>query len=244
MPTSPSFEEQIRAYNEELRRYYAQSHPAPREEPSAPAPAAEPPTEPEPVAAEPSSDIESPPASPVERPWESAKVEAWMEQILRSAEQSTDPWDSVESFMAETPSPEPDSPDAPDDVGFLQVRVFSARGAVPLVGATVSVIGHDPAGQETLLHMDRTDQSGIAPQVSLPTPDRALSYRPGDATPFFTYVVQVNAPGYVTVRNEGVSVYGGVTSLQGVPMIPLPEPQIDYENEVVVRPGGAPPELN
>ena len=277
MPTHSSFEEQIRAYNEELRRYYAQSHPAP---PAKPEPAAEP-EEAEAVAetavvpeAEPTAAETE--AAPVERPWESARVDDWMEQILHPADEETaapaepvwadtawsdpgeeaaDPWASVAAFMEREgladyageidpvePPPAEASPRA--DEGYLQVRVFSARGAVPLVGASVSVIGHSPTGQETLLYLNRTDISGIAPQVSLPTPDRALSLRPGDATPFLNYIVQVSAPGYATIRNEGVSVYGGVTSLQGVQMIPLPEPQSEYENVVVVRPGGAPPELN
>ena len=264
MPTHSSFEEQIRAYNEELRRYYAQSHPAavPSSEPDR---AEEPPM---PAAEEEAVEVEAPleetPAvpeatepAPVERPWESAQVDEWMETLLHPEaipdEEPVDPWASVTAFMeregladyAAEPDPsEPAQTDENTDTGYLQVRVFSARGAVPLVGAMVSVIGHDPAGQETLLYLNRTDMSGLAPQVSLPTPDRALSLKPGDATPFVSYVVQVSAPGYATIRNEGVSVYGGVTSLQGVQMIPLPEPQSEYENVVVVRPGGAPPELN
>ncbi|MBR3290151.1 MAG: hypothetical protein IKI63_05190 [Clostridia bacterium] len=323
MPTSPSFEEQIRAYNEELRRYYAQSHAAiPPSEPEdvnksdAARNAAEPHTDmdlemnrvdteteagaeteilPEMTAAEKApdnghdreSDVEDDrdemPAPPVERPWEAIRTEEWMAKKLNpwagTAEFADDgsmnrqappfgynPPQAVENDAGgekgEVSAVESDESSEADgrsdavnsggdggenensDIGFLQVRVFSARGAVPLVGAIVSIIGHNAAGQETLLHMERTDQSGIAPQVSLPTPDRALSYKPGDATPFLNYIVQVSAPGYVTIRNERVAVYGGVTSLQGVPMIPLPEPQADYQNEVVVRPGGAPPELN
>ena len=284
MPSSPSFEEQIRTYNEELRRYYAQSHAASRAEPKPEQIPEQPPvfSEPPPPEAEPirpaedetAPPVEQPePEPPVERPWESVRVDEWMRQILRRPvpaedaepfpEEATDPLfpDEAEKDAGEqgrqappfgNDPPQPveehadtwDQADENSDVGFLQVRVFSARGAVPLVDAAVSVIGHNAAGLETLLHLSRTDASGIAPQVSLPTPDRALSYRPGDATPFLNYVVQVNAPGYATVRNERVAVYGGVTSLQSVPMIPLPEPQSDYENAVVIRPGGAPPELN
>ena len=273
MPTHSSFEEQIRAYNEELRRYYAQSHPAsptsPESEPE-PEPAEEPPAAKPETPPQPDEKVEEEPVAdetmPVERPWESAQVDEWMEQILHPKaaedEEAVDPWASVAAFMEREglsgfaeqtePAPEPEAPpadavpptDENSDAGYLQVRVFSARGAVPLVGANVSVIGHNPAGQETLLYLNRTDISGIAPQVSLPTPDRALSLRPGDATPFLNYIVQVSAPGYATIRNEGVSVYGGITSLQGVQMIPLPEPQSEYENTVVIRPGGAPPELN
>ena len=296
MPSSPSFEEQIRAYNEELRRYYAQSHPASQTQAPKPEPAPEPEIAEE--AAEvvsvpetdiPAEEMEAAPAetAPVEQPWEALSVDEWIEQVLHQkpgtkppteadagpvwADTSwsdpepgdpDDPWASVAAFMEREglsgfadppePAPQPAEPlaeatpaaDENSDTGYLQVRVFSARGAVPLVDAMVSVIGHNPAGEETLLHLNRTDQSGIAPQVSLPTPDRALSLKPGDATPFLNYVVQVSAPGYATIRNERVSVYGGVTSLQGVQMIPLPEPQSEYENVVVVRPGGAPPELN
>ena len=262
MAIPSSFEELIRAYNDELRRYYAQGHPAPKaaemedvKEPEEPAVSE---TEPEPEAetesevaeteidavddipeADEAADEPDPaPEPPTERPWESLSVDEWIEQILHPPVPASEPDERPDMPAPTAPS------DENDEVGFLQVRTYSARGAVPLVDAVVSVIGHDTEGRETLLHMNRTDESGISPQVSLPAPDRALSLKPGDATPFLTYIVQVSAPGYATVRNEGVTIYSGVTSLQGVPMIPLPDPQADYAGAVVIRPGGAPPELN
>ena len=112
MPTHSSFEEQIRAYNEELRRYYAQSHPAsptsPESEPE-PEPVEEPPAAKPETPPQPAEEVEEEPVAdetmPVERPWESAQVDEWMGQIVGALDPGV-PWAAnVVTHSSTSPAP-------------------------------------------------------------------------------------------------------------------------------------------
>ena len=56
-----------------------------------------------------------------------------------------------------------------------------------------------------------------------PTVSRELSLQPGTIPPYTAYTIQSDAEGYYSVRNLNVTVYGGITAVQPVEMIPLPE---------------------
>ena len=69
----------------------------------------------------------------------------------------------------------------------------------------------------------QTDISGLSPVVAVPTVSRELSLQPGTIPPSTAYTIQSDAEGYYSVRNLNVPVYGGITAVQPVEMIPLPE---------------------
>ncbi len=106
--------------------------------------------------------------------------------------------------------------------GRLAVRVFTADGAIPLNGATVIIRDIPQAGGgivATLL----TERSGLTPVITLPAPPRALAQTPGNIKPFASYGIDVSLPGYYTPIYESVPIFDGITSVQSVPMLPLPE---------------------
>lgn len=105
--------------------------------------------------------------------------------------------------------------------GRLIVRVFTASGAVPLEGAVV-VVRNTPSGGGIIASLI-TDRSGIAPALALPAPPRARAQRPGGAVPYSIYGIDVFLDGYYTPIFESVPIYDGITSVQNVGMIPLPE---------------------
>lgn len=218
MTNRPNLSEQIQQYSEELRRLHEKSELPP------PAPAIEPQTAPaqEPLSAAPPS-IPSIPSVPTE---------------------PTPPFGNSETGTAQTAENASLATQGETDVGTLVVRLQSARGTIPIIGATVTVFRAE-AGGDRLIYMGETDENGESPEWSLPTLDRNLSLEPGVAAPYVNYAVQANAAGYVAFLNEGVSIFGGVQTLQRIPMLPLPEPAADYENAVLVtRPQNPLSELN
>lgn len=105
--------------------------------------------------------------------------------------------------------------------GRLIVRVFTASGAVPLEGAVV-VVRNTPSGGGIIASLI-TDRSGLAPALTLPAPPRAEAQRPGGTLPYSIYGIDVFLDGYYTPIFESVPIYDGITSVQNVGMIPLPE---------------------
>ena len=108
-----------------------------------------------------------------------------------------------------------------NDLATLQVRVYTARGAIPIQNAVVTITGKNP--DNDLQYVTITDANGFSPPVVLPATDRKLTLQPAENIPVTTYDVLVVAPGYFRVRNRNVPVYGGTSAIQPVELIPLPE---------------------
>lgn len=108
------------------------------------------------------------------------------------------------------------------DTGYIQVRTFTARQAVPVPGAVITITRKN-GDKDELVRLMQTDISGLSPVVAVPTVSRELSLQPGTIPPFTSYSIQSDADGYYSVRNLNVPVYGGITAVQPVEMVPLPE---------------------
>lgn len=145
--------------------------------------------------------------------------------------------------MPDVPAPAPEMPSPPvptpeirasepdrrqNDLGFLQVRTYTAREATPVPDALVLVLQEGQLVRQTL-----TDEDGLTELIGLDTVGRDLSMTEGTAEPFTTYTVQISAEGYLPVVSRNVPVFGGVTAIQNVGLIPLPEFDADGPDEVV-----------
>lgn len=110
-------------------------------------------------------------------------------------------------------------------VGWLQVRVVTAGGALGVEGAQVLIFGPDAAGVDAgVIYSLRTDSSGLAPRVALPAPPRSLSLSPeDDGAPSTLYHVKVSKEKFNSVEITGVPVFTGITSLQKVTLLPEDE---------------------
>ena len=104
--------------------------------------------------------------------------------------------------------------------GYLIVNVSTARGAIPLADASVTVFDSD-APENPIVTSVVTDNSGKTPRIALPAPDRDISMRPGNEKPYASYLIEVEKEGYYPVTNSGVPVFSGITSIQPVEMLPL-----------------------
>ena len=107
--------------------------------------------------------------------------------------------------------------------GRLVVRVSAASGAVPISGATVIIRSSaNDLPVQTLVTLT-TDESGLTDPVLILTPPLSESLTPGGKHPFAEISTEVSASGYYTSSNLNVPIYPGITSIQPVTLIPLPD---------------------
>ena len=111
-------------------------------------------------------------------------------------------------------------------LGYMIVRVTTARGAIPLEGALVTVSNYSPefeSGRGDVIAVYKTDRSGVTEKFSLPAPPRALSMSPGNGKSYQTYNISVAKDGYYSQSYINAPVFDGITSIQTADMIPLPD---------------------
>ena len=116
-----------------------------------------------------------------------------------------------------------------ESIGYLVVRVSTARGAIPLENATVSIRGATPQNSGIIYSLE-TDVSGLTPRLPLPTPPKDNSLSPDQGTPYSLWSIDVFCKGFITARYESVPVYSGITSVQNAELVPLSEGLMPSEN--------------
>ena len=109
-----------------------------------------------------------------------------------------------------------------ESIGYLVVRVSTARGAIPLEGASVTVRGTDSTNSDVVYSLT-TNSDGATEKISLPTKNRELSTVPGNETPYSLYDVDVFLDGYADLFLHRIAIFGGITSIQPAVLIPLPD---------------------
>lgn len=110
--------------------------------------------------------------------------------------------------------------------GYMIVRVTTARGAIPLEGAVVTVLNYDPEfenGRGDAIAVYKTDSSGLTERFALPAPPRELSMSAGNVKSYETYNLNVAKSGYSTQFYTNVPIFEGITAIQPADMIPLPD---------------------
>ena len=119
-----------------------------------------------------------------------------------------------------------------DGMGYLIVRVFTAGGAIPLSGATVLVKSNEENGNRgDLIATLLTDRNGNTERIALPAPSRELSLSSGNIRPYATYNVEAYLDRYQQKDFYALPVFDGITSIQTVELIPLPENGRENNND-------------
>ena len=107
-----------------------------------------------------------------------------------------------------------------DSYGYLKITVRTAGGAVPVPRAIVTV----KDANETLMAVFFTDENGNTPALKVLAPPKANTESPDvGGAPFYLYNIDTDKAGFKSVRNIGVPVYSGVTSVQPVELVPVSE---------------------
>jgi len=110
---------------------------------------------------------------------------------------------------------------ATGNTGRLVVQVFTADQTRPIEGAHVTVTKETPQGEE-LLKALLTDADGRTDVINLSAPSKDYSLAPNEPRGFSSYNIRVDYPGYYTAEQINVPVFPDITSIQQVPLIPLP----------------------
>lgn len=118
----------------------------------------------------------------------------------------------------------PTSPQSTE--GYLIVHVTTARGAIPLEGAQVTVRDYveeftEPRGDVHAVLVSGRD--GNTDRIALPAPAASSSLAPNRAHPFEIYNLEVRLEGYRGQIYYALPIFAGITAIQPVDMIPLSE---------------------
>ena len=116
--------------------------------------------------------------------------------------------------------------------GILRIQAFAARQSAPVEGVTVNIVG------DGFTAARMTDAEGKAADVTLTTPDCALSLEEDNTTrlPYAVCSLTASKAGYRTVRIQGIQVFAGQVTLAQPEMIPETEEGRDVEDPPIVIP--------
>ena len=116
--------------------------------------------------------------------------------------------------------------------GTMSFRVYTAREALPVVGAKI-IITKEIGGETHTFSTLTTDMSGQTAPITLPAPEKNLSLDSGNKIqPFSLYDAVVTKAGYATIRYTGIPVFDGVNSVQRAAMVPTEEKMTEIITEV------------
>ena len=103
------------------------------------------------------------------------------------------------------------------EIGFLRLRISTARGELPVNGATVTIFKcGDP--QKRAISTQHTDYNGITDPIPLQAPDQTSGWNPQHPKPYESYAVFVEHPEYGYAEAPDIPVFAGVTSVQQIRM--------------------------
>ena len=114
----------------------------------------------------------------------------------------------------------------PMSEGYLVVHVTTARGSIPLEGAAVSIRANEDAEsapRADILYATTTNRDGNTERIALAAPPRQNSMSPSEVPPFSTYHLEVRREGYGMQSFVALPIFAGITAIQPVDLIPLPE---------------------
>ena len=106
--------------------------------------------------------------------------------------------------------------------GSVIARVYTSDAYLPI--AQVPVIFTQTAADGTirLLAVKTTDSSGLTEPLFIETAERSASLTPGSVIrPFITVSIMAQAPGYSSITADGVQIFPGVETIQGLQLRPI-----------------------
>ena len=110
-----------------------------------------------------------------------------------------------------------------ESIGFLEVAVRTAGGALPVGNALVSIYGNEEGKENGLIYSLVTNEAGTTPRVALAAPPVILSQSPENENTYGAYNVYVTKEGFYNSEHIGVPVFQGITAVQRVDLLPLME---------------------
>ena len=104
--------------------------------------------------------------------------------------------------------------------GYLQIRAFTAGGALPVPDIRIRVSGIDEANNGVTYSVV-TDRSGISEIITLPAPSVQYSLKPNGAEqPYANYNVTATGEGFYPKNISNIAIYSGIKAVLPLEMIP------------------------
>lgn len=119
--------------------------------------------------------------------------------------------------------------------GYIEVRVTTGRGAVPVEGASV-IISSGGNGKQEIIRILTTNSSGNTGRTALPAPKRSGAQTQEALNDYSIYNVSVYFKSFFREESQDIPVFDGITSVQSFDLIPKPyeydgqDGTIMYEN--------------
>ena len=117
--------------------------------------------------------------------------------------------------------------------GSVIARVYTSDAYLPIAQVPVIFTQTASDGTTKLLAVKTTDASGLTDPLIIDTAERADSLTPGSVLrPFITINIMTQAPGYSSITAEGVQIFPGVETVQGLRLRPVTIGQNDTSQNV------------
>lgn len=105
--------------------------------------------------------------------------------------------------------------------GTIQIRAYTASGALPIENAVVKITGADQSNGD-IQYSVLTDSDGITEIIFLPTQERKYSLEPNSKeAPYSIYDAKISKEGYYTKVIKSIPIFEGTKATLPVEMIPL-----------------------
>lgn len=117
--------------------------------------------------------------------------------------------------------------------GKLIVQTRAARGAMPVVGAAVTIFCPDASGTPQPCVSTRTNTSGSTEAIELEAPSLE-NVDPDSVPPFAAYRVDIDHPDYRPVTVTDVAVFSNILTTMPVTMVP-PRSIEELNKRIVIR---------
>ncbi len=118
--------------------------------------------------------------------------------------------------------------------GSVIARVYTSDAYIPLPDAPVIFSSTDADGNRNLLAIRTTNSSGLTSPVYVETPDIDQSLSPGlSLKPYATITIQASYPGFQSIQADGVQVFPGVETIQGLQLQPITPAQSDEPTTIL-----------
>ena len=122
------------------------------------------------------------------------------------------------------------------DQGYIDVRVFTALGALPVSDAVVTVYVTDEEGEEHVFYHLVSDISGSVPLITLPVVYNLLDPTDSQQYYFSTYNLRVQAIGYYTQNVLDVRVFPDTTTSFRINLIPVMSGGTEDDSRTIIIP--------
>ncbi len=107
--------------------------------------------------------------------------------------------------------------------GYLIVSVSTARTALPIENALVTVYSISDTGASELIYNVRTNRSGQTAPLPLAAPPISNSLSPNKPFPYARYSVRVDYDGFYPVTSTDLTIFPDIVATLPVFLVPLEE---------------------